>query len=39
MEPSGRGGVASTMVAHPAIPAGTASMSAVDGRTAVPPGT
>ena len=39
MEPSGRGGVASTMVLHPASPAGVHSMSALDGRTAVPPGT
>ncbi len=33
------GGVAITMVGQPAILAGTASMSAVDGSTAVPPGT
>jgi hypothetical protein len=39
MDPSGRGGVASTMVWHPAMAAGTASMRALDGRTAVPPGT
>lgn len=39
MEPSGRGGVASTMVPHPAMAAGTASMSALEGSTAVPPGT
>ena len=39
MLPSGRGGVAITIVLHPAIPAGTASMSVEDGSTAVPPGT
>ena len=39
MEPSLRGGVASTTRSHPAIFAGTASMSAVLGNTAVPPGT
>mmetsp|Transcript_20356 Transcript_20356/g.56717 ORF Transcript_20356/g.56717 Transcript_20356/m.56717 type:complete len:302 (+) Transcript_20356:1264-2169(+) len=39
MEPSGRGGVASTMVLQPAMAAGTASMRAEEGRTAVPPGT
>mmetsp|Transcript_23790 Transcript_23790/g.60687 ORF Transcript_23790/g.60687 Transcript_23790/m.60687 type:complete len:291 (+) Transcript_23790:523-1395(+) len=39
MEPSGRGGVASTMVGQPAMAAGTASMSAEEGSTAVPPGT
>ena len=39
MEPSGRGGVASTMVLQPARPAGVHSMSALEGRTAVPPGT
>jgi hypothetical protein len=38
-EPSGRGGVASTIVPQPARPAGVHSMSALDGRTAVPPGT
>ncbi len=37
--PSGRGGVASTMVRQPAMPAGTDSMSAEEGSTAVPPGT
>jgi hypothetical protein len=37
--PSARGGVASTMVAHPAILAGTDNMSALEGRTAEPPGT
>mmetsp|Transcript_16424 Transcript_16424/g.51045 ORF Transcript_16424/g.51045 Transcript_16424/m.51045 type:complete len:261 (+) Transcript_16424:418-1200(+) len=37
--PSLRGGVASTRVEHPAIMAGTDSMSAVEGSTAVPPGT
>ena len=39
MDPSGRGGVARTIVRHPAIRAGTASMRAVEGSTAVPPGT
>ncbi len=39
MEPSERGGVASTMVPQPASPAGTLSMSAEEGRIAVPPGT
>ena len=38
-EPSGLGGVASTIVAQPATLAGAASISAEDGRTAVPPGT
>mmetsp|Transcript_3742 Transcript_3742/g.15167 ORF Transcript_3742/g.15167 Transcript_3742/m.15167 type:complete len:204 (+) Transcript_3742:969-1580(+) len=37
--PSFLGGVASTTFSHPAMDAGTASMSAVDGSTAVPPGT
>ena len=37
--PSGRGGVAMTMVLQPAICAGTAIMSVLLGRTAVPPGT
>jgi hypothetical protein len=39
MEPSRRGGVASTMVLQPASPAGTLSISAEEGRIAVPPGT
>ena len=39
MLPSGLGGVASTMVLHPAIWAGTVSMRALEGSTAVPPGT
>mmetsp|Transcript_18129 Transcript_18129/g.45026 ORF Transcript_18129/g.45026 Transcript_18129/m.45026 type:complete len:268 (+) Transcript_18129:734-1537(+) len=39
MLPSLRGGVASTTVAQPAMRAGTASMSAVEGSTAEPPGT
>jgi hypothetical protein len=39
MLPSGRGGVASTTVLQPAICAGTASISALLGSTAVPPGT
>ena len=39
MLPSGRGGVAITMVLQPAMPAGTASISVEDGSTAVPPGT
>ena len=39
MEPSGRGGVAMTMVLHPAIPAGTAIIRVLEGSTAVPPGT
>ena len=39
MLPSARGGVAITMVLQPAMPAGTASMSALEGSTAVPPGT
>mmetsp|Transcript_2058 Transcript_2058/g.9325 ORF Transcript_2058/g.9325 Transcript_2058/m.9325 type:complete len:236 (-) Transcript_2058:328-1035(-) len=38
-DPSFCGGVARTTFLHPAIMAGTASMSAVDGSTAVPPGT
>jgi len=37
-EPSLRGGVASTTVWHPAMRAGTDSISAVDGSTAVPEG-
>ena len=39
IEPSGLGGVASTMVLQPAMPAGTDSIKALDGSTAVPPGT
>mmetsp|Transcript_35542 Transcript_35542/g.78871 ORF Transcript_35542/g.78871 Transcript_35542/m.78871 type:complete len:264 (+) Transcript_35542:1353-2144(+) len=39
MLPSGRGGVAITMVWHPAILAGTESMRVLEGSTAVPPGT
>ena len=39
IEPSERGGVASTIVLHPATCAGTPSMSDVDGKTALPPGT
>lgn len=39
MVPSGLGGVASTMVLHPAMPAGTESIKALEGKTAVPPGT
>ena len=39
MLPSGLGGVAITIVLHPAIPAGTASIRVEDGKTAVPPGT
>jgi hypothetical protein len=39
MEPSGRGGVAMTMVEQPAIRAGTAIISVLEGSTAVPPGT
>lgn len=37
--PSRRGGVAITIVRHPAMPAGTASMRVEDGSTALPPGT
>ncbi len=39
MVPSDLGGVASTMVLQPAMPAGTDSIKALDGKTAVPPGT
>ena len=39
MLPSCLGGVAITTVRHPAICAGTASMRAEEGSTAVPPGT
>ncbi len=39
MDPSGRGGVAMTIVEQPAMPAGTHSISAEEGSTAVPPGT
>lgn len=37
--PSGLGGVANWMFLHPATRAGTPNIIAVEGRTAVPPGT